>query len=202
MKTRLNPTNPLHVTAVHEGGHTIASLVQGEPFIRVTIIPNDEQGYNGKVFHHDNRWRALKIDRTDPRNVDWAERAIVAMLAGGMAQRKFSPRSNWRYGAQTDRAGVDRWLRHLLGYTMVPNDPFERAEGIEPFADDSDWAPPSYRELNRTKLNHHHAKYRKRAIALIDRHWDEIKIVARALLERKTLSYGAVRKLLTAARRQ
>ena len=43
---------------------------------------------------------------------------------------------------------------------------------------------------------------RKRAIALIDRHWDEIKIVARALLERKTLSYGAVRKLLTAARRQ
>jgi hypothetical protein len=201
MTARLTPTIQLHQIAVHEAAHSATSIAQRVPFIKVTILPNEQLGFLGLIEHDAKLWYALKNDNTDPRIISKVERMIVTSLAGGMAHRKFAPRSNWRGPARSDRASVDRWLQHLIGGALVPNDPFERAEGIEPFPDDSSWAPSTYYAVSRATLKARHAKYRARAKALVDQIWSDIEIVARALLEHKTLSQAQVRRLMNRARR-
>jgi hypothetical protein len=49
----------------------------------------------------------LHNGRADPRFVGWIERRIVVEFAGGLAQRRYAPRSNWLYGMGHDGFAPD-----------------------------------------------------------------------------------------------
>jgi hypothetical protein len=194
------PTTQLHVTAFHESGHVCAAVALKLKFTTVDIIPNEDKGRLGCVHQiSDEIWKRL-WDHTNPRVIKLVERQIVVDLAGAAAERRFEPRSNWLHGSKTDRENVDIWLQRLISGPPDADYPFEIPEGIEPFYDDEDWYPP-HRLLDRKTLDNYHAKYSARATALVEQLWPKIQIVAAALLERKTLSYAEVCKLMTEARR-
>jgi hypothetical protein len=200
MTTHLKPMNWSHVTAHHEAGHAIAAIALGLTFVEVDIISDDKMKFAGQLWWPRKFWDELRIDKNNPYVVSLVERRIVTGLAGPAAQRHLTKSSD-HWSSDGDRKNVDYWLQLLIGGSLVPNDPFARDEAIEPFPDDSSWAPASYRRLDRKTLSAYHAKYRARATALVDQFWPEIKVVARALLARKMLSCAAVRKLVTDARR-
>jgi hypothetical protein len=204
VKTRLRPTTFMHAIAMHEAAHAVVAVVQNLSFAKVDIIPDHKLNLNGSLSwdnNHKKLWRDLRDYNTDPHISSLAERRIITGLAGAVAQRRFAKSSDWRGGARGDHENADRWLQRLIGGSLVPNDPFARDEAIEPFPDDSDWMTPSYHRLNRKALKTYRAKYRRRAKALVEQYWPKIQIVAAALLERKTLSYAEVCKLMTEARR-
>jgi hypothetical protein len=200
MKTRLRPTTFIHALAMHEAAHAVVAVALGLTFVKVDIIPHHKLDLNGALWWPRKFWNELRIDNNHPYVVSLVERRMVTGLAGPASQRRFAKSSD-HWSSAGDRKNVDCWLQPLIGGSLVPNDPFARDEAIEPFPDDSSWAPASYRRLDRKTLSTYHAKHRARATALVDQFWPEIKVVVRALLARKMLSCAAVRKLVTDARR-
>jgi hypothetical protein len=87
-------------TAFHEAGHAIAAILLDIGLESVSIVPDGRS--NGRVIYADTEPEIIAAwdsgDRHDPRVAQWAERTAIVSLAGGMAQRRFAPRSRWRYG--------------------------------------------------------------------------------------------------------
>jgi hypothetical protein len=102
-----NVAHQLAQTAHHEAGHAIAFLYLYLRFKYVTI----ERGADGTRGHLiSSRWRwatppqgALQFE-VSSKDRHRAERHILALYAGQLAQAKFYPRSSWR----TD-SGEDNW---------------------------------------------------------------------------------------------
>jgi ATP-dependent Zn protease len=200
MSTRRVTAFQDRVTAHHEAGHACTAVELKLKFTKVDIIPSEEDNYAGRIYWLNEIWDQLRANHTDPRVIKLVERRIVTILAGGAAQRRYAPRSNWRRGSRTDHMAVDIWLQRLVGGPPDANDPYQRDEHIEPFPDDTDWYA-THRLLDNKTLKAFHAEYGARATALVEQLWPKIQIVAAALLERKTLSYAKVCKLMTEARR-
>jgi hypothetical protein len=82
-------------TAYHEAGHVVAAVAQGVALRAITIVPDKQEGYAGRVQHGDLTSRVnLEADNT-ARTRSRIERQIVIALAGAAAQRRYDRRS-WR----------------------------------------------------------------------------------------------------------
>lgn len=157
-------------TAYHEAGHAVAGLCLGLRVRHVTIVPDEDSAGHVKserekpstafavecgYLWHPSRFRAEKL--------------VMRMLAGEVAQRRYNPRSvRWRHG-QSDR---NQSLDILLKYN-----PYEDAPG----------------------LTHHYEMLRKWTVSLIEQHWHLVEAVAKALLEHRQLSGTQVRAVINAA---
>jgi hypothetical protein len=72
--------------AYHAAGHAVAAHSLDVPFSHVGI--NEQPDSRGRVA-------GIKPNR---RRQDWLERYCIVTLAGPFAQRRYNPRSHWRYG--------------------------------------------------------------------------------------------------------
>ena len=82
-------------TAYHEAGHAVAAWRRRIAIKAVTIRPERGQ-YHGAVLFRSSRFPGL-----DPSE-QWAERRIVAALAGPLAQRRFAPRTVRGWHSEAD----------------------------------------------------------------------------------------------------
>jgi hypothetical protein len=98
-----------------------------------------------------------------------AEKRVMRLLAGEVAQRRYNPRSvRWRH-AESDR---NQSLDILFKYS-----PYEDALDV----------------------NHHYEMLREWTVSLIEQHWHLVEAVAKALLEHRELSGTQVRAVIQAA---
>jgi hypothetical protein len=164
----------LESTAYHEAGHAVAAWALEYRVSVVTIKPRDD-GSHGHVrwtnpLRRRNVVAALEGIATE-REVDRArpyiEHAIIASLAGSVAQRRHNPRSHWRSGASGAKRG--ELIARDTDYDLVI-DLIYRLYGGRQKVMDTYW---SYLEAL--------------AEALIDFHWERIERLAAALLNRETL---------------
>ena len=82
-------------TAYHEAGHAVAAIAQGVAVRSITIVPDKQEGYAGRVQHEDlTRQVNLEADNS-PLTRLRIEKQIIVFLAGAAAQRKYDRRS-WR----------------------------------------------------------------------------------------------------------
>jgi hypothetical protein len=156
------------LVAIHEAGHTIAYVEFGVPFKKVWLeVPKTGCG---------------RVE-ADPNYVvpstpsAWEEDAIIS-LAGPFADRRYAPNSHWERGAGSDGTIHNR-------------------EIIRP---DSDW-DYYWRSINKLVepgccVAATVKRIDARTVALLKAHWPEVKLLAAALLERKTLTERQVYLLL------
>jgi hypothetical protein len=86
--------------AIHEVGHACVCVELRVPFRKVDII--DRRNSFGRVHGRKNTAAFLKNGRYDPRFVNWIERNIIVDFAGGLAQKRFAPSSNWAHSQGYD----------------------------------------------------------------------------------------------------
>jgi hypothetical protein len=194
------------VTSYHEAGHACVSVALRIPFTKVDIIP--QKDHSGWIRNRKSRAAFLKnvnpsddpfywVERKiDPRLVDWVERRIICIFAGGIAERRYAPRSDWASGMGHD--GLDRdYYRDEDGDLVCFTSPW--------IAPDSDLHHIEERLefLGRHGDTAYRAQLEERSKSLVRELWPEIKIVAAALLKYRTLTQAQVRQLMkrTAARR-
>jgi hypothetical protein len=184
-------TARLTASAIHESGHVCACIALRVPFRKVDIIP--QQDRLGHVYDRKSR-ATFPNDRTDPRVIDWVERNIIVDFAGGLAQRHFAPRSHWSRGM-----GHDGFVRGLYYDDDQPITYHVKTGYGSDLRHIDEWL----KYLGRYGDDAYRAALEQRAAALVKKLFPEIKRVARALLEHKTLTQAQVRQLMkrTAARR-
>ena len=171
----------LRATAYHEAGHAVASIFLDLDFEKVTIVPDDEAA--GRITYADldpeiqDAWDSG--DRDDARVRQWVERSCIATLAGGIAQRRFSPRSDWKFGREGDARfpGVGKVLEPGTDLSNV----VRRIDDIG-FAGKVAATYEAYLEAQ--------------AEALIKAQWAAVQKVAEALVEQKTLFADDVLQLI------
>jgi hypothetical protein len=153
------------VTAHHEAGHAVAAAYLEIEFSKVTIV--GDAIALGRVIYEDPPDYVLKAEangtRDDPRYVQWMERSIIVTLAGGIAERRYSPRSKWREGGGHGKGAapgsdVQTVIRRI-----------EDMHGPSKVADA------------------YHTYLEARAEALVEEYWPKIRTVAKALLRRKEM---------------
>ena len=163
----------IQVIAYHEAGHAVAIYLD-QAFSEVSIVGNEKAA--GYVVYEDpdpgilEEWKFG--NRDDARVVQWVERSLIVAFADAIAQRRFSPRSDWRQG-----------MGH--GQFVVPGSDIQtvirRIDGL------------GYRGKDAATYQ---ADLQARAEALVNEHWPEIQKVAEALLEHETLSVDDVPEIL------
>jgi hypothetical protein len=170
--------------AAHESGHAVVSIALKIPFTKVDILPDKK--FAGALHHP--KMKAYP-DLAD----DWNERYIIMLFAGGIAQRRFAPRSHWRYGVGAegferdyyyDEDGDLAWVDSPIRGTDFAQIA-DRLVSLGRYSDDA-----AYR-----------AELEARAKALVKKLYPEIKFVAAELLKRRTLTQTQVRRLMNRARR-
>ena len=86
---------------VHEAGHAVAHLLYRIPMKHISVIPNTET--TGHVLSVDKRRdERLNQDWNERRSRDYAERLIKCALAGGIAQKKYNPRTFRHFHSSLD----------------------------------------------------------------------------------------------------
>jgi hypothetical protein len=198
-------------TSFHEAGHGVVAIHLRIAFTEIVI--DDWPGLGGKIRYnkreYDKLWRLLQTDHTDARVIDWVERGIVMIFAGAIAERRYAPRSDWRWSMghtgvapkaakwlararnDTDLASINNWLQRLVAGPPDHNSEIYEKLGIE---------YPHERVLSHKTLEALHTKYSARATVLVRELWPEIKIVSAALLKRRVLTERQVRRLMNQAR--
>jgi hypothetical protein len=178
----------LRKAAWHEAGHVCVCVELRAPFRKVDIISNGDRF--GRVYSRKSR-AAFSDDHTDPRVIDWVERSIIVGFAGGLAQRRFAPRSNWarsmgENGTQELHYGDDNIVSHVkVAYGTDLHNINERLRMLGRYGD------AAYR-----------AELEARAAALVRELWPQIRTVAAALLKKKVLSQAEVRRLMNRPRKK
>jgi hypothetical protein len=100
-------------TAIHEAGHAVAGFFLHQRIRRVTIVPKDDT--LGHAAHFPINFEVDgEFDRS-LRGIDRAEKRVVILYAGPIAERKFAPRSRWRLGGSGDFETAADWLSYLQG---------------------------------------------------------------------------------------
>jgi len=168
-----------HITAYHEAGHTVAAIVLDVGFEKVTIV-GDEVA-NGRIIYEDPDPEITEAwefgDRADPAVIEWAEKSIIVAFAGAAAQRRFAPRSHWRY-AQTGEYELPNF-----GKVVSPHSDLSKVIRMIDDMGRSDDAV-YYKELEA------------RAEALVEKNWPLIVKLADTLVWQKTMYADDVCQLL------
>lgn len=179
-------------TAYHEAGHAVACYwLQEEPFEDVTIIPDERSDSHGRMS-----WSpGPRLDRLEgpgalsPDDRVWIDRTISILLAGGIAEERFSGQYD-EPGTEGDR----RCARELSDY-VVPGacvavgeldldlDPEVLAERVQNSPEQL--RRQAYFEWRRLETEH-----------LVASRWANIQAVAEALLVRGQLTYAEVKALI------
>ncbi|HEX3345555.1 MAG TPA: hypothetical protein VHS09_13320 [Polyangiaceae bacterium] len=110
--------NELAATAHHEAGHAVASVILGHRFHYVTIEPGD--GNLGHVLYPASDRRFRPDESWTPIAERRVRDAILVMLAGYIAEAKFTGRNNW-LGSRGDRDGAADLAMRACGSTEEVN---------------------------------------------------------------------------------
>lgn len=104
----------LKATAYHEAGHAVAAwrLIIALSHKGVTIVPDQEEGSDGSVFHRKIVGKDVEYDHSG-RNVLKTERLVQVSLAGEVAQRRYNSRSLRSYHSESDRQKAMDVLSYL-----------------------------------------------------------------------------------------
>ena len=203
-------------SALHESGHACAAIELGIAIKHVDIhVSEDRFGVVAcDEQQNDMFWQQLREGRhTNPSVIDWVERKVTVLLAGGAAERFYEPASSWEWSTghvcfNDWRLGSDlglafRWLQRLK---VGPRDPNKTPPGELPGGeyldkrDEAFWYPKR-RLLSAKTLEALRLEFNERALALVEKLWPEIDAIARELLEHKILTQAEVRRLMDRARR-
>jgi len=175
----------LRATAYHEAGHAVAAALLDIDFEKVTVVPDGEAA--GRITYADldpelqAAWDAG--DRINNARVRlWVERTCIVTLAGSIAQCRFSPRSDWKFGREGDArfSGV--------GKILAPGSDLSK---VVRWIDDLGFtgkvaaAYMAYLEMS--------------AEALIKERWADVQKIAETLAEQKTLWADDVHQLIFGA---
>lgn len=87
-------SNDLLTVAYHEAGHGVAAIDVGFPFTHITVWRSKGTNYGGYVHNV----QVLKGNGV----FSAFEQDVIVSLAGGIAERRFAPRSRWRWGCSWD----------------------------------------------------------------------------------------------------
>ena len=110
-------TKKIERTAYHEAGHAVASHHLRVAFSSITIIP--KQDSSGHVMHPKSIFNNFDPEWDNSlRVVDRAERMILVLLAGQVAEAKFADRHNWM-GSGEDWHTVIKLASYFVGSDEV-----------------------------------------------------------------------------------
>jgi hypothetical protein len=105
----------IEVTAYHEAGHAVADLALGRAFRYVTIEPDEDSlGHCMGVAYRGGQRLEMDVYEGNNRARDWIERRVKTLLAGAIAERRFTGRNSSAGGWSDDRIAIDL-LSHLCG---------------------------------------------------------------------------------------
>ena len=146
-------------TAYHEAGHAVVASCLGRRVQGATVVPNDESVGHIKIESEKPSTVAAIVqgDRWRPSRLQ-AEKRVMVLQAGGVAQRWYNSYSVRRWHSQND---VNKCVDILRAYA-----PDEKKQDVM----------PHYRLLHNWTTH------------LIMQHWHEVEAVAKALLEHRKLS--------------
>jgi hypothetical protein len=174
---------------VHEAGHAVVAVELKDRFKTVDIVANERRA--GGV-HRGLYPKFMREGCTDDaRLFAWIERRILVEFAGGMAQRRHAPRSNWAYGMGHDGLEPD----------LCYDDGADTYHVKAAYGSDLCHIDKWLRRLGRHGDDVYRSKLEARAKALVREQWPAIRRVAAALLKKKVLSQADVRRLMNRARR-
>jgi ATP-dependent Zn protease len=166
----------LRVVAYHEAGHAVAELAYGRQFEYVTIVPDGE--FLGQV-HVGEEWSksfARKKEENEGTGlIDLG--SLVCSMLGAFAEKEVTGRFNNRH-ARLDSDFTDG--------TLSQRDLFSHWAGYRPIK------PPRTAE-------HLWLAARGEANAIVSLFWPAIEAIAKALLEKKTLTYDEATQIHCAA---
>ncbi len=179
------------ITAHHEAGHAVASVMLGMDFDYVTIIPDgDSRGHVENTRPKDILEAMNNGDRREnPLVYHWMENEIIETLAGPEAQHLFFPRSR----LNDTYWGVDFSKPH--GDKVEPRRNIRIAASGGDLSNAIRLVDDLHGQGNVAECYYFYVTARARA--LVRTHRDEIERVAQALLKYKTLSANQVRAAMS-----
>jgi hypothetical protein len=164
--------------AYHEAGHAVVAHKFGYQVFRVSIVPKPDSTAHISWRHPINRSVISKLESGSEADLDRVrhriEHAIIVFMAGALAQKRYNPRSDWRYGG----SGAGRGEFLLKG------------------SDDQQALELMSRVYEDEKVRAAYSRYLEaRAEELVKRYWSRIERLAITLLDRETIS-GDIREAM------
>ena len=169
MDKALKHVPSLKERAYHEAGHVVAALALDIPFSSITVIPEKGGKVLGRLNHFDRR-------KTGRRLTDLDERYLILDLSGPLSARK----ARMRTGPYIEHEIVEALKICGGGWTLTGRTPSRGSFRVLP------------EELALGRMS----KLFEFTKEVLDLHWDEVKLIANALLKEKTLTKHRVMKLL------
>ena len=178
--------------AYHEAGHAIISLAL-RPKVqidKVTIVPNENENYDGCTFFSNPIYKHLTRTREDI-----LEDLCVA-LAGQAAQLKKYGFNAADIGAQSDFAGATEYAWQYITEFGLDDSfgPVQLSVLSRKYSIKSGWL---FDEAQR-RLQSLLKEAQQKTEILLAEHWDNVERLVAGLLERKTLDEDEVRALISA----
>lgn len=103
----------LRRTAYHEAGHAAVAWWADVEVHAVSIVPDTDK--LGSTLHA-NPVAGISLDLDEsPDAIDRAEKVIMICFAGGIAEKRASPRARWRHGCSSDFAQAGQFLMRIGG---------------------------------------------------------------------------------------
>lgn len=167
----------IKLTAWHEAGHALASIMLGQEVTKVTIVPSTS-GAGGATFHHEEK--ITLYSRTDIEN------KLKILYAGRAAESLLVTDSNITTGAASDI----KEATHII-YSMITE------YGMSSFG------MIALNELGadkRSVIKEAKAisdKQYMESLALLKNHMGKLKSIAALLIEKGTLTGDEVRSIIT-----
>jgi len=164
--------------AYHEAGHAVVAHMLGYQVFRVSIVPKSDSTAHISWRHPINRSVMSNLEAGSEADLDRVryriDHAIIVSMAGALAQKRYNPRSGWRYGG----SGAGRGEFLLKG------------------SDDQQALELMVRVHEDEKVRAAYWRYLEaRAEDLVKRYWSRIERLAITLLNRETIS-GDIREAM------
>ena len=157
-------------TAYHEAGHAVMHLQLGLPLRRASIIPNKQKGSLGHVHGGSiSTWMVSLAEIDDAWEYPRIiSRALREICASkaGHIAERRATKKTNHEGAEGDRSGASIWL-----FLLAPELATQECIALD-----------RWLELRTTRL--------------VKNHWSAIKLVAEALLTRRSLTGAEVRQIV------